>query len=127
MTNTQSNPNEPNQKQFDLIDRTTNFAIKIISFVKRIPLNPYTRPIIDQLIRSGTSIGANYAEADETNSRRDFINKISIAKKETKETRYWLQLIISTPGLVKAEAEDLQREARELNLIFGAIIRNSKS
>ena len=127
MTNIQLNPNNQSKKQFDLIDRTTNFAIRVISFVKQMPLDPYTRPIIDQLIRSGTSIGANYAEADEANSKRDFINKISIAKKETKETRYWLRLIMSTPGLVKAEAEDLQREARELNLIFVAIIRNSKS
>ena len=89
-------------------------------------VNTITRPIISQLIRAGTSIGANYSEADEANSKRDFIHKIGIAKKETKETKYWLRLIAHTLPEVKVDARKLWSEAQELNLIFAAIIRNSR-
>lgn len=82
--------------------------------------------MINQIVRSGTSIGANYSEADEANSKRDFINKVAISKKETKETKYWLKIITHTLSEFKDEAGKLWKEAQELNLILAAIIRNSK-
>lgn len=85
-----------------------------------------TKPIISQLIRSGTSIGANYSEADSANSKRDFINKISLSKKEANETKYWLRLIEGELPEHRDELRNLFRETQELHLIFSAIIRKSK-
>ena len=127
MTNDQSNPNSINPKQkYDLEERTINFSKDIIDFCKKLPQNSINRSLISQLIRSGTSIGANYSEADEANSKKDFINKIAIAKKETKETKYWLTLIAHTFPDFKPEARELWKEAQELNLILAAIIRSSQ-
>lgn len=96
-----------NNKEFDLCRRTTLFSKSIIDFLKSIPENALTRPVLSQLIRSGTSIGANYHEADECNSKKDFINKINIAKKETKETKYWLEIISHTYPECKENARIL--------------------
>jgi len=128
MTNDQSNPNSQNPKQkYDLEERTIKFSKQLVDFTRRLPRDAITRPLISQLVRSGTSIGANYCEADEASSKKDFINKISIAKKETKETKYWLRIIAHTIPKVKLEARTLWKEAQELNLILAAIIRSSKS
>lgn len=128
MTNDQPNPNSQNPKQrYDLEDRTFKFSEQIIDFIKKLPQNLITKPLINQLVRAGTSIGANYCEADEANSRKDFINKIAIAKKETKETKYWLRIIAHTLSESKPEARKLWKEAQELNLILAAIIRKTKS
>lgn len=127
MTNDQLNPNSINSKQkYDLEERTAKFAEKIIDFTKKLPQNLINRPLIVQLVKSGTSIGANYSEADEANSKKDFLNKIAIAKKETKETKYWLRIIAYTLPQFKEEAREIWKEAQELNLILAAIIRNSK-
>jgi len=83
--------------------------------------------MISQLIRSATSIGANVCEANEANSKKDFINKIAIAKKEARETRYWLKLILYMFPTDKPIIEKLLQEGQELNLILAAIIRNSKN
>ena len=126
MNNNQSNSNSQNPKQkYDLEDRTLKFSEGIIDFTKKLPQNLITKPLINQLIRSGTSIGANYCEADEANSKKDFINKIAIAKKETKETKYWLRVIAYTLPESKETTRKLWKEAQELNLILAAIIRNS--
>ncbi len=126
MPNAQSNPNTLNPKQkYDLEERTAKFSEGIIDFSKKLPQSSINRPLISQLVRAGTSIGANYSEADEANSKKDFINKIAIAKKETKETKYWLRLIAHTLPGFKPEARKLWQEAQELNLILAAIIRNS--
>lgn len=123
-----SPPNSKNPKQkYDLEERTTKFSEEIIDFTKKLLQNSITKPIISQLIRAGTSVGANYAEADEANSRKDFINKIAISKKETKETKYWLRLIAHTLPEFTPEARKLWKEAQELNLILAAIIRSSKN
>lgn len=127
MTNDQPNPNTSNPKhEFDLEERTAKFSEKIIDFCRGLPTNPITKPIVSQLIRAGTSIGANYSEADEASSKKDFLNKIGIAKKETKETKYWLRIIAHADPQCKEQARKLWKEAQELNLIFAAIIRNSK-
>ena len=127
MTNAQQNPNLKNPKQkYDLEERTACFGEKIIDFAKSIREGSITKPMINQLIRSGTSVGANYSEADEASSRRDFINKVSIANKEAKETKYWLRMISYATPEHKEESRRLWKEAQELNLIFSAIIRKTK-
>lgn len=112
--------------KFDLCKRVIKFAKDIITFCKKIPENNITKPIINQLIKSGTSIGANYHEATECDSKKDFINKIAIAKKEAKETKYWLEIISYTYSLCKDEARILWKEAHEFNLIFSKSIETSK-
>jgi len=120
-----SNPESP-KKKYDLADRTFRFGLNIISFCKTLPQDHINKPLVSQLVRSGTSVGANYHEADEANSRKDFINKIAIAKKEAKETKYWLNLFGVSLEDRRINASKLSQEAQELNLIFAAIIRNSK-
>ena len=127
MTNDQLNLNSQNSaKVYDLEERTVKFGKAIIDFVRMLPQNPINSPLINQIIRSGTSIGANYCEADEASSKKDFSNKISIAKKETRETRYWLKMLAYTNQNLGKQIELLAREAMELNLIFAAIIRKVK-
>ncbi|MDO8512267.1 MAG: four helix bundle protein [bacterium] len=126
MTNDQQNPNSLKPKKYDLAERTTKFSKKVIDFVKKIPENSITKPLINQLVRSATSIGANYCEADEASSKKDFINKACIAKKETKETKYWLELIVYSNPASKEEGRELWKEAQELNLILATIIRKCK-
>ena len=93
------------KKKYDLEERTAQFAEEIIEFCKKIPKNIITIPIISQLLRAGTSIGANYCEANGASSKRDFRNKIFICKKECR--RLW-------------------QEAQEFNLIFSKIAASSK-
>lgn len=126
MTNAQLNPNFQNPKKYDLEDRTMKFSKDIIDFVRKIPESSITKPLIGQLIRSGTSVGANYCEADEASSKKDFINKLCISKKELKETKYWLELIAHNNPILTEEVRLLWKEAHELNLILATIIRKCK-
>ncbi|HLC88182.1 MAG TPA: four helix bundle protein [Patescibacteria group bacterium] len=80
-------------KKYDLEERTSKFAENVVEFAKSVPKTVVTIPIIGQFVRAGTSIGANYCEADGAESRKDFVHKISICKKESKETKYWLRVI----------------------------------
>jgi four helix bundle protein len=114
------------KKIYDLEERTAKLGEDIIKFAKKIPQNPIDNPLINQLIRSGTSVGANYCEADDAESGKDFRHKIGICKKEARETKHWLRMIaIACPELLK-ETANLWQEAKELNLIFNAIIRSKK-
>lgn len=118
---------EIEKRQFDLEDRTARFGEEIIVFAHRIPKTVVTNPIVNQLVRSGTSIGANYCEADDAESRKDFEHKLGIAKKEARETKHWLRMVsVATPEL-KDDARRLWVEAKELNLIFNAIIRSTRN
>lgn len=112
--------------KYDLEERTTIFSEKIIELCKKVPKNTITMPIIDQLIRSGTSIGANYTEANGASSRKDFKNKIYICKKEAMETKYWLRLLVKTNELFSEECKSLWKEAHELTLIFSKIGKSSQ-
>ncbi|HEY4483311.1 MAG TPA: four helix bundle protein [Candidatus Paceibacterota bacterium] len=116
----------PSGKAYDLGERAANFGGEIIDFCRSLPQDNVTKPLISQLVRAGTSIGANYAEADEASSRKDFINKVCIAKKEARETRYWLQMIARALPSHENKARELGKEAQELNLILAAIVRNTK-
>jgi len=115
--------NSKSQKKFDLAERTLKFGIQVIAFSKEIPVNHITKSIINQFIRSGTSVGANYCEAEEASSKRDFKNKICIAKKEAKETMYWIEMIVNAEPQLKEKARLIWKEAHELVLIFSSIMR----
>ena len=118
--------NEENPKRkFDLEERTAKFGEEVIKFSKIIPINLTTKPLISQLVRSATSVGANYSEADDAESKKDFQHKIGICKKESRETKHWLRMMaVAAPELTE-RARILWTESKELNLIFNAIIRNS--
>lgn len=118
--------NDKVKTKYDLEERTAKFGENIIKFAKKIPENSVTRPLIPQLVKAGTSIGANYCEADDAESRKDFNHKIGICKKEARETKYWLRMIVVAVPQVKDEARKLWTEAKELNLIFNAIVRSSR-
>ncbi|MEF3692390.1 MAG: four helix bundle protein [Candidatus Moraniibacteriota bacterium] len=119
--------NEKCKKEFDLEERTAKFGESIILFLKTIPKNEITRPLITQLVRSATSIGANYMEADGAESRKDFIHKLGICKKECKETKHWLRMISTAENNAQEKCRQLWKEAQELTLIFSAIIKNTKA
>jgi len=114
-------------KVYNLEERTANFAEKIIEFCKSISQNPITIPLINQIIKSGTSQAANYYEANEAESPKDFAHKVNIAKKEVKETKLWLRLIADAHEPAKENARVLWKEAHELNLIFASIVSKTKS
>jgi four helix bundle protein len=118
-------PGGTSGRVFDLEERTARFGEAIIAFAKRIPENAVTVPLIKQLVRSGTSVGANYCEADDAISRKEFRCKITTCKKEARETKHWLRLIGGTEVYVHTEAQQLWREANELHLIFAAIVRKT--
>ncbi len=113
-------------KKYDLEDRTAEFGENIIVFCKNIKLDIFTRPLISQLIRSATSIGANYCEANNASSKKDFRNKIFICKKESQETKYWLRMIAKCSEDKKIEAREFWQEVQELTMIFQKIISSSK-
>ena len=115
-----------NSQKFDLDERTAVFAEKIIDFTKTLPKDIRFSSIITQLIRSATSVGANYCEADDAHSRKDFFHKISICKKESRETKYWLRMIAKTFPNFADDSRALWREAQELNLIFAAIAKRKE-
>lgn len=114
---------EASQPKFDLEERTARFGEAIIRFAKKIPFNPVNNRLIDQLVGAGTSVGANYCEANDGVSRKDFKHKIGICRKEAKETRFFLRMIATAEPNLKDEARILWQEARELNLIFSSIWR----
>ena len=120
-----SGGDQPQKPEFDLEERTAVFGEAVIRFAKTISKNPVTTPLISQIVRSGTSIGANYCEADDAVSKKDFKNKIGTCRKEARETKLWLRMIAAAEPELKVEARQLWQEAKELHLIFAAIWRKS--
>ena len=108
---------------FDLEERTSRFGEQIILFAKKIPDNSRNSRLISQLVGAGTSVGANYCEADEYVSKKDFRNMIGPCKKEAKETLFFLRMIATSEPSLADEARKLYREGKELKLIFAAIYR----
>jgi four helix bundle protein len=115
--------NEDSKKPYDLEQRTFLFAKKSISYFKDLPRNIASIEISKQGVRSTGSVGANFIEANEALSRKDFVMRVKISRKEAKESIYWLRLSESEN---EAEKEALITEATELMKIFGAIIEKSK-
>ena len=113
-------------KRFDLEERTFAFAKRVREFVKRLSKTIGNVEDSRQLIRSSGSVGGNYIEANESLSKKDFILRIKICRKEAKESRYWLRLIEATDETIAAERDLLVQEAQELMNIFGAIVRKSQ-
>ncbi len=115
------------KKPFDIKERTFEFGVRIVRLVNTLPRTIAGVKVGDQLVKSGTSIGANVEEADGAESKRDFIHKMSIARKEARETRYWLRIVRAT-GLGKdtQEVSYLLQESDELVRILSAIIRNTQ-
>lgn len=109
--------------KYDLEERTGVFGEDIIDFCKMIPRGPITDPLIKQLVKCGTSVGANYAEADDAESKKDFRHKIGICKKEARESKHFLRMVNAAVPNLKASSEPLIQEAKELNLIFNSIFR----
>lgn len=116
-----------NNIKFDLEERTTIFSQKVVQLCKKIKMDTINKPIISQLIRACTSIAANYCEADDAESKKDFVHKIGICRKESRETKYWLRIIVETDPDLKDSVRPLWVEAKELNLIFSAIVNSSKN
>lgn len=117
---------ENQSQKFDLEERTAKFAENVVEFAKKIPQSPVNNPLINQFVKSGTAVGANYCEADSAESRKDFEHKMGICKKESKETRYWLRIIAKACPDLQDEARIMSKEANELLLIFSKIISNSR-
>ena len=114
-------------RKYDLEERAAKFGEKILTFCKKIPKDEITKPLINQLVKCGTSVGANYCEADDAESGKDFKHKIGICKKEAREAKYWLRIVATAVPDMKEETKILWQEAKELNLIFNAISRKIKN
>lgn len=112
--------------KYDLEDRTIIFGRETISLCENLSRNELTRPLAKQLIRSATSIGANYCEANGASSKKDFRNKIHICKKEAQETRYWLRVLDGNSAVDKNELDKLFDENQQLIKIFATIAEKSK-
>ena len=110
----------------DLEQRTLNFAIRVSTTLRQVKVTIFNKHIISQLLRSSSSIGANYHEARESESRNDFIHKLSIAKKEANETLYWLNIILHAEPSKTLELDKLRLETQELLSIISASIATSK-
>jgi four helix bundle protein len=135
--NSQERPNDKAQmsnqaqslndkKRYDLEERTAKFGEAIIEFVKTLPRDPINGQLISQIVRAATSIGANYMEADGAESKKDFQHKISICKRESKETKHWLRMIVKANPDRRDECQKLSKESQELTLIFSAILLSKK-
>jgi four helix bundle protein len=131
MTNQIQNSNDETNARdirptFDLEDRTARFGEAVITFAKRIPCGAINNPMISQLVRADTSVGSNYCEANDAESKKDFRHKVGLCRKEAKETKYWLRMIAVAEPSLRDAAASLWQEAKELNLIFGSIRRKSE-
>ena len=116
-----------NNRKYDLEERTAAFGEGVIEFCKSLKQDAVSKPIISQLVRSGTSIGANYMEANSASSKKDFRNKIFICKKEAQETMHWLRMLAKCfPGR-QSELRKFWQEVKELTLIFGKIVSKLKN
>ena len=119
---------EPSDKcVYDLEERTARFGEAVIDFTRRIPQNAVTSRIINQLVGAGTSVGANYVEADDAVSKKEFLKSIGTCKKEVREAKHFLRMAVRAVPQLKPEARKLWLEARELHLIFSRIWRSGKN
>jgi four helix bundle protein len=118
-------PKQAEGKRYDLAERTASFAERVVRFARALPQDAVTRPLISQVVRSGGSVGANYCEADDAISKKEFRLKIGTCRKEANETKYWIRVIVAAVPSVRDEARVLWQEAKELHLIFCAILRKT--
>ncbi len=114
-----------NKKPFDLEERTSEYAKCVIRLCKKLPINTINIQLIGQLVRAAGSVGANYREANEALSKKDFIHRMKITRKEAKESTYWLDLLKEANPNIQAEIIGLHGESRELRNIFSSILAKS--
>jgi len=120
------NNNDPNKKYYDLEERTFEFAKAVRIFIKKIPKTIGNIEDGKQVVRSSGSIGANYIEANESLSKKDFVMRVKISRKEAKETRFWLKLVDTGENkMLESERMELLNEVEQLMKIFGAIVTKS--
>lgn len=115
-----------NNRNIDIHDRIYKFVIRVINFTKSIPKTPQNLPIINQLVRSVTSVGANDQEADGALTRRDFIKCYVVVRKETKETNYWLSVVADINPKLAPRMDNLRQEGKEIAKIVSSIIISAK-
>ena len=115
------------ERVYDLEERTARFGEAVIDLARRIPQNAVTNRIINQLVGAGTSVGANYVEADDAVSKKEFLKSIGTCKKETREVKHFLRMAVRAVPELKPNAKKLWLEARELHLIFSKIWRTGKN
>ena len=119
--------NRQSEKRYDLEDRTLTFAKEVRALIKRLPKSQGNFEDCKQLIRSSGSVGANYIEANEALSKKDFLMRAKICRKEAKESVYWLKLVdVYDDANIESVRMELQKEAVELTSIFGAIVTKSE-
>ena len=120
-----TNEDEPlgGRLAFDLEERMAKFGEVVIAFAKRVRHDRITDQLVGQLVRAGTSVGANYCEADEADTNKEFRYRISIAKRESKETRFQLRMIVAAEPELAEPARPIWQESKELPRIFASILR----
>ena len=114
------------RREYDLEERTASFGESAIFFVKRAPVNVVTSPVISQLVRAATSVGGNYCEADEAESRKEFRYRIGICKRESREVKHQVRMLVAAEPSLRDEGRMLWQEAKELTRIFAAILRRQR-
>ena len=114
----------PAQRVYDLEERTARFGEAVIDFAKTIPHNSVTSRIITQLVGAATSVGANYVEADDAISKKEFLKNIGTCRKEAREVKHFLRMTLRAVPELKPKARTLRLEAKELHLIFSKIWRS---
>ena len=115
------------KSNYDLEDRTAKFGESVIRFCRTLNKDAISLPLISQLVRSATSVGANYMEANSASSRKDFANKIFISKKEAEETKHWLRMLSVSLPEEKEHLRLLWKEAQELTMIFQKIVNKLRN
>jgi four helix bundle protein len=110
------------EKPAELVERCAQFGETAIRFAKGVKRSVITNPLISQLVRSATSVGANYCEARNASSRKDFFHRVSIAQREALEAKHWLRMIVAADDEYRTEARNLWKEANELHLILSSIL-----
>jgi four helix bundle protein len=113
-------------KVYELDERTARFGEDIIRFARGLKRDPINIPLISQVVRSGTSVGANYMEAGAAQSGKDFDHKVGICKKEARETMHWLRMLVAADSSSRTECRVLWREAHERTMIFSAILKKRR-
>src|SRR5439155_21745866 len=115
------------EQKYDLEERTAKFGESVVALAKTIPVNLITTLLIPQLVRSATAVGANFCEADDAGTKKAFMYRVSLCKREARETKHWLRMIVKAEPVLRDTAARLWQEAKELNLIFSAIHRRHRT
>lgn len=110
---------------YDLVERTARFGEAVIDLCLTLETHPAVKPLVSQIVRSATSVGANYCEADDAETPRDFRHKIALCRKESRETMHWCRMLARACPDRKDAIRALWKEADELNRIFSAIFRKT--